>query len=152
MEIPIRTLLPGLLAFGLAACGDSSGPSSETQAVILASISGAAGTGLFRVDPTFSSLAPVLAEPGTTYHNLRPNPAGSLILFNRFTGGTFPGPVYQVTRSGDGLAPLPGLGDTPAWAPDGSRIAWLVPDYPGTTIVLTDTTGGHRSPSPWPRP
>jgi len=97
---------------------------------------------ILRADASGRDTVTLVAEPYMFYSGLYPAPDGSIVLFDRCSPGcTFPGDLYHVLPSGQGLGPHTGLGVHPKWAPDGTRIAWLVSQYSGNTIVITSPTG-----------
>jgi Tol biopolymer transport system component len=62
---------------------------------------------------------------------------GSTILFDAFSGS------YSVRPDGSGLRRIDG--QHPVWAPDASRIAVDVGDFPGSIVVMNgDGSGAHR--------
>jgi len=64
---------------------------------------------------------------------------GSTILFNANEG------PYSVRPDGSGLRRVGPRGSHPVWAPDGSRIAVDVGDFPGSIVVMNaDGSGAHR--------
>lgn len=121
---------------------------------------------IFRLD-TAPAAAPVrLLPPGTMATDPTPSPDGSRIAFvvANYVDGT--GDIFVVNRDGTGLRQLttdPELDDSPAWSPDGRRLAfrsyrdghdgeiWVMnADGTGATN-LTPTTGtaivDHRRPA-----
>ena len=95
-----------------------------------------------RLDADGANPVSLVDEPSASYFNLRPSPAGTVILFNRTTGSILPGPVFYVSSTGAGLAPFPAPSESPGvWAPDGSRIGWVARGDAGGQIVLTSPTG-----------
>lgn len=127
------------------ACGDSSGPSGpapEAHAAIL--VIQESPYRILRADASGRDTVTLVAEPGVFYSGLYPAPDGSIVLFDRCSPGcTVPGDLYHILPTGQGLGPHTGLGAFPKWAPDGTRIGWLVSQFAGNTIVITSPAGAN---------
>ena len=122
----------------LVDCSGSTAPSSSNPEPNTAIVGIQGGNRLVRFDATGQDTLTLLSEAQESYFFLRPQPGGTLIVFDRLSpGGIGVGDPYQVSSRGAGFAPYPGPGTTPVWSPDGSRAAWIAPTYSGTVVVLT---------------